>query len=189
MEWCLEVGKHASVPMGTSVISGEGSSEPLCVDGPAVLGWALELWGVRGILDQADAMWEGRHLSARKWHWAANSYKQGWKNDIETKMGKSVPGEVTMLGWSGPWDRGQWEDSKKRDLEEPQTEAKYRPWCLLGTNAYFCREGAVESTREKIKHRVEQVVLSDQNMAQGTDWEHVAELCSSELPWGVERYQ
>ena len=73
-------------------------------------------------------------------------------------------------------------------MEEPQTEAKYRPWCLLATNAYFCREGAVESAREKIKHWVEQVVLSDQNMAQGTDWEHVAELCRSELPWGVERY-
>lgn len=50
-------------------------------------------------------------------------------------------------------------------------------------------EVAVDSMREKIKHCVEQVVLSDQNMAQGTDWEHMSELCRFELPWGVERHQ
>ena len=42
MEWCwahcLGVGKHGSVLMGTSVISGEGGFEPLCVDGPMAIG-------------------------------------------------------------------------------------------------------------------------------------------------------
>lgn len=83
-------------------------------------------------------------------------------------MEKSVPecGYYARLIWAlRQWTMGRFQE---RDWEEPQTEGKYRRWCLLGTNSYFRREVAVDSMREKIKHCVEQVVLSDQNMAQGT---------------------
>lgn len=139
MEWCwahcLGVGKHGSVLMGTSVISGEGGFEPLCVDGPMVIGWALELWDIRGVLDQADAMWEGWHLPAGKWlptfiQTEVEEQHQNWNGEISAWWGY-----YARLIWAlRQWTMGRFQEARLgRTTDWGQIPTVVPPWdkCLF----------------------------------------------------------
>lgn len=113
-----------------------------------VLRWASDPLDIRDVLDQAEAMREGWALPEVKWHQPLTL----WKNSMETKRGKSGPGEGYSPEGSGPWDSGQLEDARKQDWEEPQTEDKYWQCCLFETHAHFPKKLVIKSTREKVEH-------------------------------------